>query len=751
MKFELSIIFVYYNTPKEILNAIRSIKDTVKKIRYQIVIVDNNSKIPLPKQILNVKNVKVIKNKKNEGYGKGINIGVKNSNGKFILLVNPDIVFLKDSINLMLKKMEKSPNIGILSPLYMDVHGKRLKNISSFPLLPRAIFAFSILHDIFPGNIFSKQYWLTDTDVSKEQSVDVVGGACMIMKRSVFNDLKGFDESFFLYFEESDLCLRTKKLGYNVVYYPQSKIIHFVGRSLADKDKIEKYFESSRLRFFKKYHNFLFAYTGEMIIRILKPRSIFIILILSLSAFLNFYRINDLMLFIGDAARDYLAARDMILTGVIPLVGIPSSVVWLHQGPLSVYLIGIAFLYSNFNPVAPAILYATLGILGTYLVYKVGAIYFDSNIGLISALFYTTSPLVIINARMPYHTSSIPVIASLFFILLYKVMSGEKKLLFLTFFVYGLLLQVELSNSVLLVIIFFLYFINRKNILFRDIFYSISGFLLGILPFILYDLRNNFVYSIGFPLWVLNRIRLFLGIAADKKATISHLPTGIETIIQQISAIIFPASLIIFLIIILFVGYQLFNYRKDFIEKGILQNKKNIILLWIVIPLLAYSIHTTPGSAYFPLLFPAISVLIGFIFYKMILRSKFYLLAFVFVCSVNVFILLKNDYFIATNQRSNLLPPFSYNLGSSWTVSDNIARSIVSDSKKMPFVIKGGGFFSTIPTGADTYKYLAWWRKGKIENDAKLTYIVFDKTEKHPELAKVFEDKYSVVLKYEAK
>ena len=71
--------------------------------------------------------------------------------------------------------------------------------------------------------------------------------------------------------------------------------------------------------------------------------------IVILSLFLNLYKISDLMIFIGDAARDYLVARDMVITGVIPLVGIPSSVVWLHQGPISIYIIGLAFILTNFN------------------------------------------------------------------------------------------------------------------------------------------------------------------------------------------------------------------------------------------------------------------------------------------------------------------------------------------------------------------------------------------------------------------
>ena len=749
MKIELSIIYVYYNTPREIIDSISSIKKFIGTLPYEIIIVNNNSPLSLPSQIMKNGKIKVINNKKNEGFGKGMNIGFKHSKGKFVVLSNPDVVFMKNTISEMLSVIKKDSKIGVIGPKYIDSKGKRLRSVSSFPFLPKAIFAFSILNKILPNNTFSRNYWLNDLNLNKDQEVDVIGGACMMIRSETFKKVKGFDENFFLYFEESDICLRIKKLGYKIVYHPKSQIVHLVGRSLSDKDKIEKYFESSRLYFFKKYHGFLGAYLGEMTIRFLKSKSLLVFVILLISTFLNLYRIRDLMLFFGDAARDYLVAKDMIISGTIPLVGIPSSVVWLHQGPLSIYLIGLSFILSNFNPIAPAILYAILGVLGTYLVYKLGSLYFNSSVGLISALFYATSPLVVINARMPYHTSPIPVLASLFFILLHCLVSGNKKLLFLTFFIYGLLLQVELSNSVLLLIIFIIYVINRKKVLSRDIFVSVLGFLFGVLPFILYDLKNHFVYSIGFPLWTLNRVRLFFGIAANKKGTIYHLPLGLETIVQQMSAIIFPSLIIVFTLLMVFVVDQILLNRKIFLEEQIIKNKKNIILLWVIIPLLAYFIHTTPGTAYFPLLFPAISLLVGFSFYKAIITNKLFIPIFIFLCIFNSCTIVANSYFVTVGNKANPLPPFSYNLGSSWELSDRIVRAIILDSYNRPFNIKGGDFFGKTPTGVDTYKFLAWWRGAKLDKDAKITYLIFDKTERIPKFKKIYEDNFTIVLKYD--
>jgi 4-amino-4-deoxy-L-arabinose transferase-like glycosyltransferase len=154
------------------------------------------------------------------------------------------------------------------------------------------------------------------------------------------------------------------------------------------------------------------------------------------------------MMFFGDFGRDFLAARDMLMSGVVPLVGIPSSVVWLHQGPLSIYLIAISLWVGTFNPSAPAYLYAGFGVITTYLVFKTGSELFDRKVGILSAIFFTMSPLVLVNVRMPYHTAPIPFFSSIFLIFLWGFLK-EKKYPFLLGVSVGLLLLLELSNAVL--------------------------------------------------------------------------------------------------------------------------------------------------------------------------------------------------------------------------------------------------------------------------------------------------------------
>ncbi len=268
----LSIIYVYYNCPDEILDSIKSIKSATGNLSTEIIIVQNFSTIPLPKSIKQNKGIRIIINKENKGYGAGLNQGAEIAQGKYLLLLNPDTVFLENSIKSMVEKMEKDASIGVLGPQLLDGNRKIQIVGNGMPFVPQAFFAFTFLNKLFPKNKMSARYFLPDFDRKKEKDIPVICGACMVIKKSLFKKIGGFDERFFLYFEESDFCYRVKKAGKRVLYWPSAKVLHLIGRSATDKIFIRKSFEESRLKFFKKYHHPLVAYLGELIIRIVnKP------------------------------------------------------------------------------------------------------------------------------------------------------------------------------------------------------------------------------------------------------------------------------------------------------------------------------------------------------------------------------------------------------------------------------------------------------------------------------------------------
>lgn len=738
MKPTLSIIFVYFNTPAEIVGAIASIPDAVSNFTYEIIIVDNASTKPLPKSIIKNRIVRIIRNKKNIGYGRGVNMASSVARGEYLLITNPDVLFEKKAIENMVRRVRRDRHIGVMGPQMRNTRGDILPTVSEMPFLPGAIVAFSFLNTFFPH-----RYWLYKIDRSREQVVDVVSGACMLTRKRLFDAIGGFDERFFLYFEEADFCYRIQKKGKKILYYPQAKIIHYIGRSNRNKDWIKRIYEQNRYSFFKKYHGFLSALIGEIFLHFLQVPMLLLFAILLVSAFLNLYKIQDLLMFIGDFGRDYLAAREMIMIGNIPLVGIPSSVAWLHQGPLSIYFIALSLLIGNFHPVAPALFYGMFGVASTYLVYKLGKEYFNAKVGLLSSLFYATSPLIVVSVRMPYHTSAIPFFAGLFFLLLYKVLQGKTHLLFVTFFLLGLLFQLELSNGVLFFLLAVLGILFKKHIKRSEITKGVFGFSLGILPFILYDLTHSFKQTVGFTLWVANRIRLFFGLTLSGQSTTAHAPGAMQTIWEQIVRLLFPAFPFFVVLLLCTMLFVLLRQRKVL--------PLALVLLWITIPLFGFFIHAAPGTAYFPLVFPPIAILIGYSFYQLIRKIKIVTLLFIVIIFINAFFTIKNNYFLETQRSSGAtVAGWSYGLGPSLSEQIKIVGFILSDAKKRPMQLKGGGFLSEFQTSIDNYKYLVLWKGARLDSKAPLVYMIYaDKREIPQNETIVFSNNIHYVTRYE--
>ncbi len=264
----LSVLYVYFNTPRELRDSIHSVNNAAGGYPYEVVIIDNASVEKLPKLTSDIR-VKIARNNKNYGYGKAMNQAAKTASGHLLLITNTDTIFTANSIKNMTDRIHKDGRIGVIGPQMTSKRGKVLQSYNGQPFLPDALFAFSFLNRLFPNNKFSNRYWLRNMDTKKENEVGFIGGACMMVKKSTFEKVRGFDERFFMYFEEADFCYRVRQLGYKVIYYPKAHVIHFIGRSSRDKKWMRKTFEESRFRFFQKYHGTFIAALGEGILRII--------------------------------------------------------------------------------------------------------------------------------------------------------------------------------------------------------------------------------------------------------------------------------------------------------------------------------------------------------------------------------------------------------------------------------------------------------------------------------------------------
>jgi len=215
---------------------------------------------------------RIIKSRENLGFTKANNLGAKNAGGKYLLFLNSDTEIIDGALGKMVDYLEKHPDIGVLGPKLYDSKKMDLQVSSTGKLTPlTAIFSLSAINKYFPNNFFSKKYFISDWSRESTKEVENVSGAAMMMSKKIFEQIGGFDERYFIYFEETDLCMAVKKLGKKIVYYPKAGIIHYGGKTTVKMAyKMKNIFLASRFRFFRKHYGFISALMTESILRFME-------------------------------------------------------------------------------------------------------------------------------------------------------------------------------------------------------------------------------------------------------------------------------------------------------------------------------------------------------------------------------------------------------------------------------------------------------------------------------------------------
>ncbi len=252
----ISIIIVHYKVPECLREAIHSIYQADLHEKTEIIVVDNASN-DNSSQITKTEfpDVTWIQLKQNIGFGKACNIGAKHASGKYILLLNPDTVISKTTLSVAYNLLENRPDIGLMGPKILNPDGTLQASCRrSFPTPAVAIFYFTGLSRLFPKSKLLSRYHMTFMDPDQSGELEAISGSFMFLRRSLFNEINGFDEIFFMYGEDLDICWRIREKGFKIWYEPSTQIIHRKGRSSA-KNVIRSRiaFYEAMVLFLKKY------------------------------------------------------------------------------------------------------------------------------------------------------------------------------------------------------------------------------------------------------------------------------------------------------------------------------------------------------------------------------------------------------------------------------------------------------------------------------------------------------------------
>jgi O-antigen biosynthesis protein len=254
----VSVVIVNYRVPQLLLQTLRSLRDAEASGRTETIVVDNCSQDNSAELVSReFPDVKWISLKSNIGFGKACNVAAQNAHGVYLLFLNPDTIIAKNTLVSCIEFMEQHPTAGLVGPKILNADGSlQVSCRRSFPTVAVAFYRIFGLSKLFPHSRRFGRYNLTFMDPNQPAEVEAISGSFMFMRLPLFRDIGGFDERFFMYGEDLDLCRQTHDKGYSVWYNPATQIIHFKGKSSSKRPiRSRASFYEAMILFSRKYHN----------------------------------------------------------------------------------------------------------------------------------------------------------------------------------------------------------------------------------------------------------------------------------------------------------------------------------------------------------------------------------------------------------------------------------------------------------------------------------------------------------------
>lgn len=253
---DVSIVVISYNSKEFIAECLNSFLGRSSGLGSEIIVVDNGSQDASVEFVReNFPAVNIVALPGNRGYAKAVNLGIDSAKGRYIFILNSDAVFFSGSLRGTIGFMDSVPEAGIAGPQLLNIDGTVQLSCRSFPTYSAAFFnRYSLLTRLFPGSKFADKYLKTQWSHDAIRQVDWVSGAAMLIKKECLKDIGGFDEDFFMYCEDVDICQRAKERGWKVYYYPDLKIAHSIGASTRKEQARAVIWHHQSIWFYYKKH-----------------------------------------------------------------------------------------------------------------------------------------------------------------------------------------------------------------------------------------------------------------------------------------------------------------------------------------------------------------------------------------------------------------------------------------------------------------------------------------------------------------
>lgn len=232
MSTEISVIIVSWNVRELLRRCLTTLYTCNDGLQFDVHVIDNNSSDGTVSMVREAfPQTSLYEQKKNLGFARACNLGAQHAGGKYLLFLNPDTEFIENSLERLVQWLTAHPDGHIAGCTLLNPNKSIQKSVRRFPSLSALTLILLKLHRVFPHILALRTYLYLDFDYTQEQRVDQVMGASFCVRAETFRKLNGFDEGYFIWFEEVDFCKRANMLGFQTWYTTSTKIIHHGGQS----------------------------------------------------------------------------------------------------------------------------------------------------------------------------------------------------------------------------------------------------------------------------------------------------------------------------------------------------------------------------------------------------------------------------------------------------------------------------------------------------------------------------------------
>ena len=244
-------VIVHYRTPEQTVVAARAVAKSAPGVA--VVVVDNSSGDAVAQRLASeAPSARLVVEAENRGYGAGCNRGARETAGKYLLFLNSDTAVAPGAIAALIAALEADPGAAAAGPRLVNADGSLQPSIQRLPTPWRIFCESSGLAALVGGRGFLRGHTKTREDHDRPHEVAALKGAALLVRRSAFEEVGGFDESFFLYAEETDLLARLSDRGHRILYEPRAEVAHLGGGS--GGDALYGHLHAGLRRYVEKHH-----------------------------------------------------------------------------------------------------------------------------------------------------------------------------------------------------------------------------------------------------------------------------------------------------------------------------------------------------------------------------------------------------------------------------------------------------------------------------------------------------------------